>query len=178
MEERFGKKEVNSVRRIVALALVLVLSLGIVQVASARPVYLKKVPTVIAPYRPRILEPPFLGQNLIKYLDLTDEQINKIKDLSNKYYEKLKELWNKLYDAVFSLRQLQFQRQPDKTQIDKKKEEISNIRKEISNVLNEYWKEFKGILTKEQLSKLTDRRITPPLRTKRTPWGYCPFFRW
>ncbi|MBC7320266.1 hypothetical protein H5T89_06445, partial [bacterium] len=135
-------------------------------------------PAVVAPYRFGILEPPFWGQNLIKYLDLTDEQINKIRDLTNKYYEKLKELWNKLYDAVFSLRQLQFQRQLDKTQIDKEKEEISNIRKEINNTLSEYWKEFKGILTKEQLSKLTDRSFTPPLRAKRLPWGYCPFFRW
>lgn len=160
-------------KRIVALGLVLALSLGIVRIASARPF---KAP-LVKPYGLGALERPFLTQNLTKYLNLTDEQINKIKELRTKYYEKLKDLYSKLQDAVFSLRQLQLERQPDRTQIEKKREEIYNIRKEIRETLNEYWKEFKEILTKEQLTKLS-KRFTPPYRAKRIPWGYGPFFRW
>ncbi|MCX7796725.1 MAG: Spy/CpxP family protein refolding chaperone [bacterium] len=167
-------------RRIVAIALILVLSLGIVQVASARTLYDKKVAPLVRPFGIGTLNFPFLGQDLIKYLNLTDDQINKIKELRSKYYEKLKGLYTKLQDAIFALRQLQFERQPDRTQIDKKRDEINNIRKEIRAVLNEYWKEFKGILTKEQLSKLVDRKFVPPFRARRIPWDHCPcpFFRW
>ena len=160
-------------KRFIALALTLALILGIVQVASARPLYFKRAPFGFEPYRVGIVKTPFWGQNLIKYLDLTDEQINKIKELRDKYYKKLKELWSKLQDAVFSLRQLQLEKQPDKTQIDKTKDEINNLRKEINKVMGEYWKEFKEILTKEQLSKLT-----PPYRVRRVPFGPYPFFRW
>lgn len=165
-------------KRIVALALILALSLGIVQVASARTLPARKGVPLVKPFGIGALEFPPLGQNLIKYLDLTDEQINKIKELRSKYYEQLKDLYTKLQDEIFLLRQLQLERQPDKTQIDKKREEINNIRKEINKVLNEYWKEFKEILTKEQLSKLIDRRLVPPFRIKRMPWDYSPFFRW
>jgi Spy/CpxP family protein refolding chaperone len=160
-------------RKLVALALTLVLILGIVQVASARPLYFKKAPFGLGPYGSDIGKTPFWGQNLIKYLNLTDEQINKIKEVRDKYYKKLKELWSRLQDAVFSLRQLQFEKQPDKAQIDKTKDEIDNLRKEISKTMDEYWKEIKEILTKEQLAKLT-----PPYRVRRAPWGPCPFYRW
>lgn len=160
-------------KKIVALVLVLALSLGIVGIASARAF---KAP-LAKPYCPEVWGYPFLTQNMIKYLDLTDEQINKIKELRTKYYEKLKDLYAKLQDAVFSLRQLQLERQPDWTQIEKKREEIYNIRKEIRETLDKYWKEFKEILTKEQLSKLS-KRFMPPYRVKRMPWDYGPFFRW
>lgn len=171
-------KEVISMRRAIVLFLSLALLLGVAQVAFARPLPSRRIPIIVGPFRFDIVGAPAWEQNLIKYLNLTDEQINKIRELRDKYYGKLKDLWNKLQDAVFSLRQLQFQRQPDKSQIEEKRKEISNIRKEINDALKEYWNEFKGILTKEQLSKLTERRITPPFRVKRTPWRYDPFFRW
>jgi len=165
-------------RRAIVLILSLALLLGMVQVAFAKPLPSKRIPVIVGPFRFDIVRTPEWEQNLIKYLDLTDEQINKIKELRDKYYGKLKDLRDKLQDAVFSLRQLQLQRQPDKTQIEEKRKEISNIRKEINDTLKEYWKEFKEILTKEQLSKLTQRRITPPFRVRRTPWKWDPFFRW
>ncbi|MGC8970781.1 MAG: Spy/CpxP family protein refolding chaperone [bacterium] len=165
-------------KRVLALVLSLALLLGTVQVAFTKPLPSRRIPIIAGPFRCDIVEISPWGQNLIKYLNLTDEQINKIKELRDRYYGKLKDLWNKLQDAVFSLRQLQFQRQPDKTQIEEKRKEISNIRKEINNTLKDYWNEFKGILTKEQLSKLTERKFTPPFRIKRTPWRCSPFFRW
>lgn len=162
-------------KRFLSLAIAIALVLGMTQVAFARPIYLKVAPYKI-PYRYEFRTPLSPGQNLIKLLDLTEEQIGKIKELREKYYNKLKELWNKLQDVVFSLRQLQFQKQPDTSLIDKKREEINNIRKEIRGVLDEYWKEFKSILTKDQLSKLN--KTLPPFRPRRAPWGFCPFFRW
>lgn len=165
-------------KKVLSLVIATILVLGITQVAFAKPLYVKPYyPKTL--FRYKVVTPPFWGQNLIKLLNLTDEQIEKVKELREKYYNKSKELQSKLQDAMFSLRQLQLQRQPDKSQIESKKDEINSIKKEIRNVLNEYWKEFKSILTKEQLSKLDKARITLSFRARRAPWGYrYPFFRW
>lgn len=161
-------------KKVLSLVIAVSLILGVAQVAFARPLYVDPYRTR-APFRYMMVNSLFWGQNWTRLLNLTDEQIEKVKALREKYYNKLKDLWSKLQDTVFSLRQLQLQRQPDKSQISAKNEEINSIRKEIRNVLDEYWKELKSILTEKQLSKLDKVRITPPFKVKRMPWCPLPF---
>jgi len=165
------------VKKVLILAIAISLVLGMVQLALAAPAYLK-APYGKVPYRYGIGNPMFRGQNLIRLLDLTDEQIGKIKELRERYYNRLKELWNKLQDALFSLKQLQLEKEPDKSLLDKQREEIKERRKELRSVFNEYWKEFKSILTNEQISRLNKMRTAPPYRYRRAPGSFHPYFRW
>ncbi|BCV25508.1 Spy/CpxP family protein refolding chaperone [Gelria sp. Kuro-4] len=91
-------------------------------------------------------------------LGLTDEQVQKIQDLQREMYEGTKDLRAKLQDAVFELRQLRWEKNPDQATVDAKTKEVSDLRTQLQQVTQEYQKKFESILTAEQLEKAKSLR--------------------
>ncbi|MGB9681367.1 MAG: Spy/CpxP family protein refolding chaperone [bacterium] len=135
-------------KRSVGLALTAVLVLGIVGTAFSKPFLFNTQPLY-----PKI--------NITKLLNLTDEQIGKIKALREEYYTKIQDARKKLQDAVFSLEQLMLDKKVDQSLVNDKKKEIQDLAKQLSDLYNEYWDKLKAILTPEQLSKLSHRAFGP-----------------
>lgn len=136
-------------KKYIVLVITAALVLGIVGVAFSKP-----YPFVPQPYS-------FKDVDIVKLLNLTDDQINKIKALREEYYNKIQDTRKKLQDAMFSLEQLRLDKQVDQSLVDNKKKEINDLAKQLSDIYDEYWVKLKSILTPEQLSKLSRRAFGP-----------------
>jgi Spy/CpxP family protein refolding chaperone len=135
-------------KRYVILALTAVFVLSMIGTAFSRPFS----------GGPQLL---YSSINIVKLLNLTDEQIGKIKALREEYYNKIQEARKKVQDAVFSLEQLMLDKNADQSLINDKKKEINDLAKQLSDLYKEYWDKLKAILTPEQLSKLSRRAFGP-----------------
>lgn len=128
-------------KKILLAVLATVLILGVVQVAWA------------APWGPG----GFGGANRpnpVQELGLTDQQVAQIQDLQQKMYEKTRDLRIKLMDAMFALKQLRWQKDPDQAAIDAKIKEINDLRSQLYQAAQENRQQMESVLTPEQKSKL------------------------
>lgn len=104
--------------------------------------------------------PGFFGsrKNPVEELGLTDEQVSKIKELQREMYEKTKDLRQKLQDAMFELRQLKAEKDPDQAALDAKAKEVNDLRAQLQKATQEFQQKFESIFTPEQLEKAKSMR--------------------
>jgi len=95
-------------------------------------------------------------------LNLTDDQLSKLRDLRTDFFNKTQSLRNELQKKMFELSNLYLNNNPDQTQIDAKKAEIDKLRSQINDLSEQSSQEFNKILTeeqKEQLSQMATKRF-------------------
>ena len=106
---------------------------------------------------PRVLS----GDNWVspvKALNLTDDQINKMREIEKNTYQQTRDLRIKLQDKMYELSQLQMQKNPDKAQIDAKIKEINELRSKLSDIHQQSREKWQSLLTQEQLAQLAKTR--------------------
>lgn len=95
------------------------------------------------------------------FLNLTQEQMAKIDKLDLELENELSPMFSKLRSAYFDLEELEFQRDPDQSAIDKKWAMIQNLETEIQNREALYDEKIQSVLTKEQLALLDSYSYQP-----------------
>lgn len=154
------------------------------QMQEARQKFQQKFESILTPeqlekakslrgFRPDAAAPNF---GLVKEeLGLTDEQVNQIQELQREMYEATKELRSKLQDAMFELRQLKWEKNPDQEAVDAKTKEVNDLRAQLQEVTQEYQQKFESILTAEQLEKAKSLRGFGGFGGRRGPRGMGGF---
>lgn len=130
-------------RKIVLLTITLLLVFGIVQVAAAAGMGW-------GGDDPRMLS----RANLIDELNLTDQQISKMREINQNTYKQTRDLRIKLMDSMHELKQLKLQKNPDEAQIDAKVKEIKDLREKIYSIKQQSRQECQSLLTQEQQTKM------------------------
>ncbi|WP_066636290.1 Spy/CpxP family protein refolding chaperone [Desulfolucanica intricata] len=92
--------------------------------------------------------------NPVDALNLTGEQITKMREIRQNTYEKTRDIKIKLMDSTFQLRQLQLQKNPDQAMIDAKIAEINDLRSKLSSITRESRQQCLSLLTQEQLAQM------------------------
>lgn len=113
---------------------------------------------------------------LVEALDLTDDQLAKLKEIEKTTYEKTKEIRSKLQDLLFEIGQLRLAKNPDKAAIEAKMDQVMKLRKQLYEIQEDRWQKVKSILTKEQLEKLN--RLRWGRRSGRGPGRMGPCRWW
>ncbi|RDV84076.1 Spy/CpxP family protein refolding chaperone [Ammonifex thiophilus] len=117
---------------------------------------------------------PNLGQEL----GLTSEQLAQIRDIQQQMYNQTRDLRIKLMDAMFELRQLRWQENPDQAAIDAKIKEIENLRDQLRQAAQEYRQKMDSVLTPEQKEKLQSLRGSGEWRGRGGMGLRWPMLRW
>lgn len=133
-------------RILIVVAVVLTLALAIPVLAQAAATNGNQQNT--APVRP----------NFVQELGLTSDQLAKIRDIQQQMYNKTRDLRIKLMDAMFELRQLRWQENPDQAAIDAKIKEINDLRDQLRQATQECRQNMDSVLTPEQKEKLQSLR--------------------
>ncbi|GBF33893.1 hypothetical protein DCCM_3004 [Desulfocucumis palustris] len=92
--------------------------------------------------------------NPVEALNLTDQQIVKMREINQKTYEQTRDLRIKRMDCMQELRQLKLQKSPDKSKIEAKLKEISELSEKIRGTAQQGKQEFRSLLTPEQQDKM------------------------
>ncbi len=92
----------------------------------------------------------------MKTLNLTDQQITKMREINQNNYEQTRELRIKLMDGMHELKQLQLQKNPDEDQVDVKVKEVKALRQKIQDISRQSRQQCRSLLTEEQQVKLQE----------------------
>jgi len=150
---------------LVIFTLCLALLLGITQVASATGWRLdENMPAFSRTGNPGLLNSEN-WTSLGEKLNLSAEQSQQLKALHKKNYEATKELRANLQDAMFDLRQLGFDKNPDQAAVDAKIQEANRLRAQLNEIRRQNRESMKIILTPEQQEHLKN------MKTKCRPDG-------
>ncbi|KAF1084159.1 zinc resistance protein [Sporotomaculum syntrophicum] len=129
------------------LTLTLFLLCGIVQVAAAA-----GTGCGVGPHLPGSGE----WVSPVEVLDLTDQQLTKMRAVNQSSYEQIRDLRIKLMDSRHELMQLRLQKKPDQAAVEAKIKEINEMREKIHTIFQQGKQECQSILTKEQQAKLQE----------------------
>ncbi len=135
-------------KTLVLLSVTLLLVFGIVQAASA----------MGWAGMPHKMDSDMMKFNPVEKLNLTDQQITKMKELNQKSYEQTRDLRIKLMDSRHELRQLKLQKNPDQAQIDAKIKEINALQEQLRGVMQQNKEQCRSLLTKEQQEQMNQFR--------------------
>jgi len=135
-------------KKIALLALALVVVFGGVQVASA---------AGVLPWGSSS-GPPLLDsgnwQSPLAALGLSDQQKSQLQTLQQSMYDKVKNIRSQLFDDMFSLRQLELQKNVDQSAVNAKINDINNLRTQLYNNGQQARQQLQSILSPDQLNKL------------------------
>jgi len=92
--------------------------------------------------------------NPVEKLNLTDQQIVKMREINQKTYEQTRDLRIKMMDSRHELKQLKLQKNPDQAQIDAKVKEINNQRDKLHGIFQQSKEQCHSLLTQEQLEQV------------------------
>lgn len=134
-------------KKLMALALVGVLVLGVAGVAAA-------APWGVGLGRGSRGGDAAACARAIADLSLTDEQVSKIQEIQTSAFEQLKGIRDALFQKVFELQQLMWQKSPDQDAVAAKQAEVKELRQKMSEIQKTVQEQMKGVLTQEQLDKL------------------------
>ncbi len=134
-------------KSILCLTLTLLLLCGMVQVAAAAGTGCGG-----GPHRPGSGE----WVSPVEVLNLTDQQLTKMRAVNQNSYEQIRELRIKLMDSRHELVQLRLQKQPDQSAVDAKIKEINDVREKLHTISQQGRQECQSLLTKEQQAKLQE----------------------
>ena len=102
--------------------------------------------------------PPLLSsgnwQSPLAALGLSDQQSSQLQTLQKSMYDKTKDIRTQLLDDMFSLRQLELQKNVDQSAVNSKINEINNLRTQMYNNGQQARQQLQSILTPDQLDKL------------------------
>lgn len=93
-------------------------------------------------------------QSPAAYLGLTDEQSAQMKKLQLDHYNNTRELRAKLQKAVFDLRQLRWEKNPDPGKLNAAIGEVKSLRSQLYQKAKDNREQMTSVLTQEQLAKL------------------------
>lgn len=144
-------------RKALLLTLVLALALGVVGVAYAGP---------------RGSGGSGRIEKAVEDLGLTDQQLSQLRSIHQETYDKTRDLRIRLMDAMFSLRQLKLQRNPDQAAIDAKVKEVDEIRAKLQEFAQDARQQVESILTQEQKDKIGSFCGSRPGRFGRGAWRF------
>lgn len=122
-------------RKILFLAVALLLVFGIAQVAGAAGV----------------------GWNVVdpgKTLNLTDEQKVKMREINQNNYNQTRELRIKAMDTRHELKQMWLQPNPDQTKVEAKAKELKELQTRIQDIRQQNRQDCQSLLTPEQQNQL------------------------
>ncbi|TYO95315.1 Spy/CpxP family protein refolding chaperone [Desulfallas thermosapovorans] len=134
-------------RKIVSLTIVLLLVFGIVQVAAASGMGWGDGPRMLKSEK---------WVNPVEALNLTDQQIAKMREVNQSTYEQTRELRIKMMDSMHELKQLQLQKNPDKAKVEAKVKEIKDLRQKIHGIVQQSRQQCQSVLTPEQRAKMKE----------------------
>ncbi|MGB9791208.1 MAG: Spy/CpxP family protein refolding chaperone [Thermacetogeniaceae bacterium] len=92
-------------------------------------------------------------------LNLTDDQLSKLRELRTDFFNKTQEIRNELQKKMFELSNLYLSNNPDQTQIEAKRAEIENLQNKLYEMRKQSSQELSSILTKEQLAQIAGDRL-------------------
>jgi len=92
--------------------------------------------------------------NPVEKLNLTEQQITKMKEINQKTYEQTRDLRIKLMDSRHELKQLKMQKNPDQAKIDAKVKEINNLRDKLQGIVQQSKEQCRSLLTQEQREQM------------------------
>jgi Spy/CpxP family protein refolding chaperone len=96
----------------------------------------------------------FAGPDLWRSLNLTPEQVEKMKALRKSFFEQVLPFWNELRSKKFELKALWVQTNPDEGKILDKQKEINALRAQLGEKVTKNRLEMRKILTPEQQAQL------------------------
>ena len=96
--------------------------------------------------------------NPVEKLNLTDQQIVKMREINQKTFEQTRDLRIKLMDSRHELKQLKLQKNPDQAQIDAKVKEINNQRDKLHGIIQQSKDQCQSLLTQEQRDQMNQFR--------------------
>ena len=96
--------------------------------------------------------------NLVQELNLTDEQLARIREIEAAAFEKLQGLRSQMFRKMFELRSLYWQKSPDQAAIEAKRAELNELREQINAIQKQMRDDLKAVLTEEQLAKIGQMR--------------------
>lgn len=97
-------------------------------------------------------------EKAVEELGLTDQQLAEIRSIQQEMYSRSRDLRIKLMDAMFELRQLKFQKNPDQSAVEAKQKEISDIRSQLQQIAQDARQKMESVLTQEQKDKIQSLR--------------------
>lgn len=123
---------------------------------------------------PGIQHPPGMGFSgaekifaFIDELNLSEEQIDKLKDIRKKSKREIEELRHKIKLAIWDIQDEFANKNPDKNKIDSTIEKISDYQKNLMKIRINQMFEIKKILTDEQYKKLITHLETGIFKMKK-----------
>lgn len=137
------------------MGVVAVLVLGIASAAVAGAFGMRQMPGKM-PRRPkegveRPIAHPFIGK-----LELTDEQIAKIKEIQAAHFEATKALRIEHMEKMKNLQTLRWSKNPDKAAFEAARAEAAEIQKKLFAMQKEMQEKINAVLTQEQRDKLKE----------------------
>ncbi len=132
-------------KKILFLTVTLLLVFGIVQVAMAAGMGWGGGPHILN--SDKWISP-------VEVLNLTNEQIIKMREINQGNFEQTRELRIKLMDSMHELKQFQLQKNPDKDQVDAKIKEITDLREKIHDISRQSREQCRSLLSEEQQAKM------------------------
>ncbi len=93
-------------------------------------------------------------QSPAAFLGLTDEQSEKLKKIQQDSYNNSQELRVKLQKAMFDLRQMNWEKNPDQNKLNAKINEVNSLRSQLYQQNQKTREQMSTVLTQEQLAKV------------------------
>lgn len=95
----------------------------------------------------------------LQNLNLTDEQLSKLRDLRTDFFNKTQGIRNELQKKMLELSNLYLSNNPDQAQIDAKRAEIEKLQNQLGEMRKESSQELSKILNDEQLAQIAADRF-------------------
>ena len=93
-------------------------------------------------------------QSPATFLGLTDEQSEQLKKIQQDTYNSTQDLRTKLQKAMFELRQMGWEKNPDQSKLDAAISEVNNLRSQMYDQAQKNRNQMTSTLTQEQLAKI------------------------
>ncbi len=93
-------------------------------------------------------------QSPAAFLGLTDEQSKQIKKIQQDAYNNSQDLRSRLQKAMFDLRQLRWDKNPDQDKLNAAINEVNNLRSQMYDQGQKNREQMTSVLTQEQLAKI------------------------
>lgn len=108
------------------------------------------------------------------FLGLTDKQTAQLKKIQQDQFNNSQELRTKLQKAMFDLRQLQWEKNPDQNKLNAAVSEVNNLRSQLYQQAQSNREQMTSVLTQEQLAKLGQQGFSGGMGSGRRG-GMCRF---
>lgn len=113
-------------------------------------------------------------ESMATYLDLTDEQSQKILGIQQEHFNNTRELRNQLQKAMFDLNQMRWEKAPDQNKLNEAINNVNSLRDQLFQQKQKTREQINSVLTQEQLAKMGKRGPGPISSGHRGAMGNTP----